>query len=131
MDKNSRLDILPNREALRVYYDEYEFEEERSFEEFKELRSEADIYGLYLDGDLFGCIYFIRKPYGTSFHLAVKKEYRGKWMKHYKEIMAWMLSKYRGIHTAARVGDYFINSLLKRTGFEFIGTENNFNWYKL
>lgn len=131
MDKDNGLEIIPNKDALKIYYDEYDFGDKPSYEDFSESRKEADIYGMYLNGELSGCIYFIKKPYGYTFHLAVRKGARGRWMFYYIQIKRWIKDTYGKVFTAARDSDKLVNSLLGRAGFEEIGRIEDFVWYEL
>lgn len=127
------IDIKLFPDALKIYYEEYYGNNNSSFDSYKDFadkRSHAKIYGLFIRDVLIGCIYFIQKTHGHTFHLAVIPEYRGKWMHYYKKVLDFAKT-FEGLHTAARNEDKHINRLLKSTGFEEINTSNGFTWYKL
>lgn len=128
--------LKPDKDALKIYFDEYEewfkfLEIDWSYERFAEWAKNFDIYGLYCDNDLKGCIFFEKNDIGFVFHVAMLPEIRGKWSFYWKDIKKWMLEKYSSVYGVAHVSDRANNKILPRAGFELIKTDNDWKWYRL
>lgn len=128
--------LKPCKEALKIYYDLYQdwfnfLNLDISYNEFVDFCSDFDIYGLYCNNELKGCIFFEPKDNGVVFHLAMLPEIRGKWSFYWPKIKEWMLDEYQVVFGVAHATDSANNRLLSRAGFKLLHIENNFNWWKL
>ena len=77
-------ELKPNDDALCVYWDKCKhwfdkFDLNVSYAEFAAKYNGLDIYGLYCDNELCGCLFFVPENECHVFHVAVDDNHRGKW----------------------------------------------------
>jgi hypothetical protein len=124
--------LEPCKDSLKIYYDNFNFRHlDWNYETLYKHCEAFDIYGLYRDNELIGCLFF--QPYddGVILHLAVNTQHRGRWSFHWDAIKEWMLEKYRIVYGVAHVDDVKNNKILKRSGFRLFDKNELVIWYKL
>lgn len=129
-------DIRENIDAYDLYYEMYshwfdEIDMPMTLEESKQLVDGFDIYGIYCDNVIIGCVFFHKLEDGWCFHIAVLPENRGRWAVYWKYLKYWMLARYKTVYTATHIADNVNSKLIAKAGAEYLHTDNYFNWWKL
>ena len=127
--------LKENRDALKLYYDEYKPQLDKlcpiSYEDFAEHNKDFDIFGLYNDNNLCGCIYFEVMNNNIFFHVAVDSGVRGKWSFTWPQVKKWMIDRYNQVFSVTHREDAYTNRLIARSGFTYIEATDNFYWWRL
>lgn len=130
-------ELKPNNDALSIYWDKCKhwfdkFDLNVSYAEFAAKYNGLDIYGLYCDNELCGCLFFVPENECHVFHVAVDDNHRGKWWFFWKNtVKAWALNKYKNIRGVAHISDRKVNKLMRKSGFKFLEYNNGFLWWAL
>lgn len=130
-----RYNLKLNRDALELYYNEYKDKLHQfldwDYEKFARHNQDFDVYGLYCDNVLIGCIYFEKVNDYFVFHVAVNKKSRGRWMFIWPRLKRWMISSYSNLLGVTHIEDADVRRLMSRAGFTFITTIDGFDWWEL